>query len=557
MSSFRVDSIARLARQLSFTPQATRLAQMAAAEELLFEVQPLSAYPLDFIIFRITGYHPKKVESGLITGLALQHDLGLLIEQVSRKLNLLAADAPQPVLSIGQVSERFNVTGKTIQRWRRRGLAARRFIYPDGKSRVGFLVGHVERFIRTRAGQTEQVARRGKRGMNLAALTDGERQFILSSARRLAGPGGCPAIEIARRLGRQLNRSPLTIASVLRDHDAACPNRAILSAAPAPLDEAARSSVYHHYRRGESIASICRQTRATRSVVYRAIRDERLGRLLRRKAKFIDDPLYHGEGAAGAIHTIVSHYESQRESTEDRAAASASTPKDLPPWLAELYRTPLLGATGERAMFLKLNFHKFQFAAGRSRLDEAFAGHRDLLRLERARRDINLARNAIVRANLRLVVSVAKKHLRPGLSMSELLSDGSVTLMRAVDSFDIHKGNRFSTYATLALMKGFARDVPLIRAAGRHGGDAALETCADPVAENAHDRLIERDQVNTLLGRLTEQESRVVRAYYGLGTTAASSYEQVSRLLGMTQRRVRQIERAAMAKLRAGAPAPG
>jgi DNA-directed RNA polymerase sigma subunit (sigma70/sigma32) len=43
----------------------------------------------------------------------------------------------------------------------------------------------------------------------------------------------------------------------------------------------------------------------------------------------------------------------------------------------------------------------------------------------------------------------------------------------------------------------------------------------------------------------------VVRAYYGLDTAAASSYQQVSRLLGMTQRRVRQIERQAMAKLRA------
>jgi RNA polymerase primary sigma factor len=222
----------------------------------------------------------------------------------------------------------------------------------------------------------------------------------------------------------------------------------------------------------------------------------------------------------------------------------------LPPWLAELYHTPLLGPAGERALFLKLNFHKYQFAVGRSRLDEAFAGHRQLLHLERCRRDITAVKNAIVRANLRLVVSVARKHLRPGLEMQELLSDGSVTLMRAVDSFDIHKGNRFSTYATLALMKGFARDVPMARAKDRHAGDEALEGVSDPRCDAAHDRLLQRDQVRTLLSRLTEQESRVVRAYYGLGTAAASSYEQVSRLLGMTQRRVRQIERQAMAKLR-------
>ena len=76
-------------------------------------------------------------------------------------------------------------------------------------------------------------------------------------------------------------------------------------------------------------------------------------------------------------------------------------------------------------------------------------------------------KNQIVRANLRLVVSVARKHLRPGLSLMELISDGNITLMRAVEGFDVHRGHRFSTYATLALMKGFARSVPQMLSATR------------------------------------------------------------------------------------------
>src|SRR6478735_2012657 len=124
---------------MEFTPQETRAAQLRAAEELLHTLDPNKAYPLDFVIFRITGYHPKKVNPDLLTGLALQHDLGLLIEQVSGSLNLRVSALAEPVLSIDDVTERFNVTSKTIQRWRRRGFPARRFVYPDGKRRVGFL----------------------------------------------------------------------------------------------------------------------------------------------------------------------------------------------------------------------------------------------------------------------------------------------------------------------------------------------------------------------------------------------------------------------------------
>src|SRR5947209_4274116 len=84
MAKFRIDTIADLARQLAFSPQEARAAQVAAAEELLHLVETTRAYPLDFVIFKITGYHPRRTQSDdLLTGLALQHDLGLLIEQVS------------------------------------------------------------------------------------------------------------------------------------------------------------------------------------------------------------------------------------------------------------------------------------------------------------------------------------------------------------------------------------------------------------------------------------------------------------------------------------------
>ena len=65
-----------------------------------------------------------------------------------------------------------------------------------------------------------------------------------------------------------------------------------------------------------------------------------------------------------------------------------------------------------------------------------------------------------MRANLRLVVSIAKRHVTPDQNFFELVSDGNMSLIRAVEKFDFSRGNKFSTYASWAIMKNFARTIP-------------------------------------------------------------------------------------------------
>ena len=195
MAQFRIDKISELCRQMAFTPLETRLRQVAAAEELLICIEPGKAYPFSFVVYRLTGYHPHQAEADLLTGLALQHDLGLLIEKVSDTLNLHAERAHEPVLTIEDVTARFNVTSKTIQRWRRRGLAARRFLFPDCKRRVGFLLGTVERFL---ARHRDQIVNSG----NFSQLSPNEAEAILRNACRLVDECGCTAEETARRLAK-------------------------------------------------------------------------------------------------------------------------------------------------------------------------------------------------------------------------------------------------------------------------------------------------------------------------------------------------------------------
>jgi RNA polymerase sigma factor (sigma-70 family) len=535
VATFRIEKIAELCRQMAFTPQEARVSQLAAAEELLLDVDSAKVYPAEFITFRVTGYRPRTSDAPLLTGLALQHDLGLLIEQVSHSLNLRADRLSQPVLTIEEVTQRFNVTSKTIQRWRRRGLSARRFIFPDGKRRVGFLLSIVERFLAVHRDQVVHSA-------NFSEISSDEQAEILRRARRLAIDGQCWPDEIFRRIARGLNRAPLTIAHVIKTH-----GQAILAqAAAAPIDEE-RIRIAREYRHGTSLASLAKEFNRPKSAVYRVIFEERLARLCRRKAKFIDDPLYHQDDASEVIDGILAQDELPAQAEPTRI------PRDLPAYLQDLYRTPLLTPARERSLFLKLNFHKFQFVMARRRLEPQFAQLRDLKTLEHFRRNIVETRNQIIRANLRLVVSVARKHLRPTLSLMELISEGNLTVIRAIDSFDLHKGNRFSTYATLALMKGFARGVPAMQAAARlaSGNEAMLGALADGRNTGDLRDLVQRDQVHELLKQLDGREREVISAHFGLRNSEPATYQQVGTRLGLSKQRVRQIEQAALAKLRA------
>ena len=545
MAKFRIDTLETLARQLTFSPHDARVAQIAAAEDLLHTLHANRGYPLEFVIFRITGYHPKHAEPLIFPGAALQHDLGQLIEAVSDSLDQKSSDLSEPVLSIDDVTEKFNVTSKTIQRWRRKGLPARRFIFPDGKRRVGFLLSSVERFVAIHENQVAQAA-------NFSQVDEAERDSIIARARRLAEGCRCCVREITRRIARKLNRSPLTILHIIRKFDQEHPEQAIFPKAPPPISDQQKTLILRKHEKGVDVRHLAKRLCRPSSEVYRVLLEDRIERVKRRKIRFIDDALYHQEDALEVVNSIVT----QQDLAAAASAEETRVPRDLPPYLQDLYRTPLLTPARERALFLKFNYHKYLFVSSRRRLDPELTRRRDLDELERHLGDATDVKNAIVRANLRLVVSVARKHLRPGMNLMELVSEGNITLMRAVESFDFHKGHRFSTYATLALMKGFARTVPqLLSATRKNTGDAGiLADVPDRRSAPAADALGRNDEVRHLMSRLSDRERAVLSAHFGLNDQpAAETYDQLAERMGLTKQRVRQIHQGAIGKLRAAA----
>ena len=169
-------------------------------------------------------------------------------------------------------------------------------------------------------------------------------------------------------------------------------------------------------------------------------------------------------------------------------------------------------------------------------------------------------RQRVIRANLRLVVSVAKKHVGWSHQFFEVISDGNVSLMRAVENFDYGRGFRFSTYATWAIVKNYARSVPEERyRLGRciTGQDELLASVPDhrEAEQSNHDVQQVRKLLLKGLSELSERERAVVTARFGLfGKTGTKTLSEIGEQYGVTKERIRQIERRAMKKLKAALP---
>ena len=241
---------------------------------------------------------------------------------------------------------------------------------------------------------------------------------------------------------------------------------------------------------------------------------------------------------------------------DGKAPRRTKAPKGLPPYLASLYEVPLLAREQEVHLFRKMNYLKYQANQLRERIDPARARTADLDEIERLQEEALAVKNQIIRANLRLVVSIAKRHVGPSNNFFELVSDGNMSLIRAVEKFDFARGNKFSTYASWAIMKNFARTIPeenYRRDRFVTGHEEMFEAAADNrTDEHEYETAQKRKQeaVKGMLGRLDDRERRIIISRYGINGASEQTLEQLGRELGITKERVRQIESRAQEKLR-------
>ncbi len=530
-------------QQVRFAPREKKVEQVDRAEKLLTELEPQRTYPYDYLCFRITDFRPESFANLKIKGQDASHDLRLFVEDLSEAADVNAEAAGEQVLTVDELSRLFNVSTKTISRWRQQGLVSRRFVF-DGRKRVGFLKSSVERF----AAQNEE---RVRRGAQFSQLSDAERDGIIDRARRLAVAGGCPA-EVTRRVARRTGRSIETIRYTLKQFDQEHPDLPIFPEATGPLSEESKKKIYQQYRRGSSVDSLAKRFCRTKTSIYRIINEMRAKRILELPLDLIPNPTF---ARADAAKTILG---TMPES--DAGAKKVRLPSGLPPYLASLYEVPLLNREQEAYLFRKFNYLKYAAAKLREGLDPAHAKSSVMDEIEQFYDQAVTVKNQIVRANLRLVVSIAKRHVGPSDNFFELVSDGNMSLIRAAEKFDYARGNKFSTYASWAIMKNFARTIPDEHRRRDRFRTSQLETFASTEDQRSDQYEQEsaqsqrQSQVEKILGRLDERERKIIISRFGLDHSHEPlTLKEVGVENGVTKERIRQIEARALSKLREAA----
>lgn len=231
-------------------------------------------------------------------------------------------------------------------------------------------------------------------------------------------------------------------------------------------------------------------------------------------------------------------------------------PAGLPSHLAEFCRSELLDAETERALFRRMNYLNYRANRLRDSLSSSSPNSETLDEIERLHRAAIETKDRILRANLRLVMSIVKKLVTPQVSFDDLLSDGVFSLMQAAEKFDYRRGFRFSTYAYRAISRNAFRAVKAKqREAARWGGD--VDSSAEPSGPGLESRQQElrlqsiRRELAGLVNQLDRRERFIIRGRHALGGhRRVKTFQRLADSLSISKERARQLEQAAVKKLR-------
>ena len=274
LPKIHTSALVELAEELRFAPREALLRDIDRAEGLAGEIEPGLQYPADWVVFRVTGYRPEMDDPALIPGEALLGDLSSLVERLCKTARFTTADLTTAYETADELAARWGVSRKTISRWRRRGLIARRVHETNGTTRL---------IITAQASSL--FADRHRRALAQAAgfsrIDPATENAIIRRAKRYHEVLGLPITPIAERLSTRYDRSTEAIRQVLLRHDAGAIERGKepIFSEPRTLDARTQRVIERAWRRGVEPSALMKRYRRSRAGIHRIINEQRLHRL--------------------------------------------------------------------------------------------------------------------------------------------------------------------------------------------------------------------------------------------------------------------------------------
>jgi RNA polymerase primary sigma factor len=228
----------------------------------------------------------------------------------------------------------------------------------------------------------------------------------------------------------------------------------------------------------------------------------------------------------------------------------------IAPYIARLYDARLLTKEEEQFYFRRMNWLKYRASKVRSKLERQRATRKQMQRVERLLEESDAVNSLIITANLRLVVSIAKKFVSSELLFEDLVSEGNLALMRSVEKFNFALGNRFSTYATYAIQRHFYRLSQRSRKQWNRfvSDDNALHALAASERDiemcTSSQIMVLKEAFGQFLDELEPRERQIVVARFGFDGEAPRTFRELGTQMGVCKERIRQIQGRAMDKLR-------
>lgn len=273
--------------------------------------------------------------------------------------------------------------------------------------------------------------------------------------------------------------------------------------------------------------------------------------LLEQNYAFMDSPIFRQAGIEKTLFEeaepalpLVAWYQPTRDEALDAAMTGAPQ---------------LMSAAEERLMFLRFNYSKRKLTLLQKKIEREGLTRELAEKFVDWHRRFEHFREYLVRTNLALVLAMAKRTRLGDVDFAEIVSEGNMALIRAVDKFNVERGFKFSTYACRAILKAFSRTS---LKSSRHKTRFPVEFEPDMEKSDWTDRkrdMVEEDCIDELkqivdrnLADLTEVENTVIKRRFNWQQEDDHplTLEEVGRIIGVTKERVRQIQNKALAKIR-------